>query len=114
MPIPAGNVAVHGIYVPVHEALLLSFLQQCRRHLYFESISRVKPDDCHFKSSAMNDLHKRYHHGSLKAAVLARAAKIIATEGLAAMPLRSAARDLGMSSGAPHRQCGTGPSCLPR
>ena len=46
---------------------------------------------------------KQYHHGDLKAAILERAAHIIATEGLEALSLRAIARDLGVSHGAPNR-----------
>ena len=46
---------------------------------------------------------KQYHHGDLKAAVLDRAAEIIATDGLEALSLRGIARDLGVSHGAPNR-----------
>ena len=44
-----------------------------------------------------------YHHGDLKAAVLARAAEIIAEQGIEALSLRAVARDLGVSHGAPNR-----------
>jgi AcrR family transcriptional regulator len=44
-----------------------------------------------------------YHHGDLKAAVLARAAEIISEQGIEALSLRAVARDLGVSHGAPNR-----------
>ena len=46
--------------------------------------------------NAMSLTSKQYHHGDLKAAILERAAQIIATEGLEALSLRAIARDLGV------------------
>ena len=44
-----------------------------------------------------------YHHGDLRAAVLAAAAKMIEKEGLAGLSLREAARRAGVSHNAPYR-----------
>ena len=44
-----------------------------------------------------------YHHGALRASLLARAAEVVAEEGLEALTLRGIARDLGVSHGAPNR-----------
>lgn len=44
-----------------------------------------------------------YHHGSLRDALLDRAAEVIEAEGLEALTLRGLARDLGVSHGAPNR-----------
>jgi len=46
---------------------------------------------------------KPYHHGALRESLLARAAEVIAEEGLEALTLRGLARDLGVSHGAPNR-----------
>ncbi|MEM8620639.1 MAG: TetR/AcrR family transcriptional regulator [Actinomycetota bacterium] len=43
----------------------------------------------------------RYHHGDLRAALLRRASEVIAVSGIDKMSLRSLARDLGVSHGAP-------------
>jgi hypothetical protein len=53
-------------------------------------------------SIAVQELHKSNHHRNLEAAVLARAAGIIATKGVAALPLRSVGRPRG-SHDAPNR-----------
>ena len=53
------------------------------------------------KSSASRD--RRYHHGSLREALLLRAAEVIEECGLEALSLRGLARDLGVSHGAPNR-----------
>lgn len=45
----------------------------------------------------------RYHHGDLRAALLARAAEVVAADGVTALSLRELARDLGVSHGAPSR-----------
>lgn len=52
----------------------------------------------------MND---RYHHGNLRAAVLARAAVVIAAEGPYILSLRSLAADLGVSHTAPRHHFGS-------
>jgi AcrR family transcriptional regulator len=44
-----------------------------------------------------------YHHGDLRAAVLAAAAKIMEKEGLAGLSVREAARRAGVSHNAPYR-----------
>src|ERR671910_1744533 len=44
-----------------------------------------------------------YHHGDLRAAVLAAASKMIEKEGLAALSVREAARRAGVSHNAPYR-----------
>jgi AcrR family transcriptional regulator len=44
-----------------------------------------------------------YHHGRLRAALLERAAEVIAEGGVAALSLRGLARDLGVSHAAPSR-----------
>lgn len=46
---------------------------------------------------------RQYHHGNLADDILARAAEIIAEEGIEALTLRGIARDLGVSHGAPNR-----------
>ncbi len=46
---------------------------------------------------------KQYHHGDLKAAILARATEVIEDQGIEALSLRVIARDLGVSHGAPNR-----------
>lgn len=43
-----------------------------------------------------------YHHGDLRAALLAACLRLIETEGLAAVSLRRVAREAGVSSGAPY------------
>ena len=45
----------------------------------------------------------RYHHGGLRAALLSRAAEVVATGGVDALSLRELARDVGVSHGAPSR-----------
>src|SRR5690625_2434316 len=42
-----------------------------------------------------------YHHGNLRAEVLAKAAELIATQGADSLSLRSLARSAGVSHGAP-------------
>ncbi|MEM9037905.1 MAG: TetR family transcriptional regulator [Actinomycetota bacterium] len=42
-----------------------------------------------------------YHHGNLRAELLARAAQVVADQGVEGLSLRSLARDLGVSHGAP-------------
>jgi AcrR family transcriptional regulator len=49
----------------------------------------------------MADLGKRYHHGNLRAALLARAEHKLAREGAHTLSLRELARDVGVSHGAP-------------
>jgi AcrR family transcriptional regulator len=44
-----------------------------------------------------------YHHGDLRAAVLAAAGKLIEDEGLASLSVREAARRAGVSHNAPYR-----------
>ena len=44
-----------------------------------------------------------YHHGDLRAAVLAAAGKLIENEGLAGLSVREAARRAGVSHNAPYR-----------
>lgn len=44
-----------------------------------------------------------YHHGNLRAALLARAAEVIAADGIEALSLRGLARDIGVSPAAPSR-----------
>jgi AcrR family transcriptional regulator len=44
-----------------------------------------------------------YHHGDLRAAVLAAASKMMEKEGLAALSVREAARRAGVSHNAPYR-----------
>lgn len=44
-----------------------------------------------------------YHHGSLREALLTRAAEVIGEHGIEALTLRGLARDLGVSHGAPNR-----------
>ena len=46
---------------------------------------------------------RRYHHGNLRAALLARAEEVLREEGVAALSLRELARDVGVSHGAPRR-----------
>ena len=50
---------------------------------------------------------KQYHHGDLKAAILAQATQIIEKQGIEALTLRGIARDLGVSHGAPNRHFST-------
>lgn len=45
----------------------------------------------------------RYHHGDLRAALIARAAEVVIADGVGALSLRELARDLGVSHGAPSR-----------
>lgn len=45
----------------------------------------------------------RYHHGDLRAALIARAAEVVVVDGVDALSLRELARDLGVSHGAPSR-----------
>jgi AcrR family transcriptional regulator len=47
------------------------------------------------------DLGKRYHHGNLRAALLARAEYKLSREGAHTLSLRELARDVGVSHGAP-------------
>jgi AcrR family transcriptional regulator len=49
----------------------------------------------------MADPGKRYHHGNLRAALLARAEHRLSDEGAHALSLRELARDVGVSHGAP-------------
>ncbi|WP_422026448.1 TetR/AcrR family transcriptional regulator [Pyruvatibacter mobilis] len=44
-----------------------------------------------------------YHHGNLRKQILARAAEVIAREGIEKLSLRAIARDLGVSHSAPAR-----------
>ncbi len=44
-----------------------------------------------------------YHHGDLRAALIERAAIVIEEDGIEALSLRSLAKDLGVSHGAPNR-----------
>ena len=44
-----------------------------------------------------------YHHGTLRAAVLSAAGKLIEKEGLAGLSIREAARRAGVSHNAPYR-----------
>ncbi|MGW8949997.1 TetR/AcrR family transcriptional regulator [Streptomyces sp. NPDC055709] len=44
-----------------------------------------------------------YHHGNLRAELLARAESVVASEGVDALSLRSLARDIGVSHAAPGR-----------
>ncbi len=44
-----------------------------------------------------------YHHGNLRAALLARAEEVVREHGVAALSLRELARDVGVSHGAPRR-----------
>ncbi|MFJ6661083.1 TetR/AcrR family transcriptional regulator [Streptomyces sp. NPDC091377] len=44
-----------------------------------------------------------YHHGNLRAELLARAETVLAEDGVGALSLRSLARDLGVSHAAPAR-----------
>jgi AcrR family transcriptional regulator len=44
-----------------------------------------------------------YHHGNLRAALLSRAVEVIGENGVEGVSLRSLARDLGVSHGAPAR-----------
>ncbi|MBX2796723.1 MAG: TetR/AcrR family transcriptional regulator [Myxococcales bacterium] len=46
---------------------------------------------------------KAYHHGDLRAALLAEAVAVIAEDGLASLSLRACARRLGVSHAAPYR-----------
>ena len=46
---------------------------------------------------------RTYHHGDLRAALMARAVAVIGEEGLDAVSLRGLARDLGVSHAAPAR-----------
>ena len=46
---------------------------------------------------------RRYHHGNLRAALLARAEAVLREEGAGALSLRELARDVGVSHGAPRR-----------
>jgi len=45
----------------------------------------------------------RYHHGDLRAALINRAAEVVAAGGVDSLSLRELARDLGVSHGAPSR-----------
>jgi AcrR family transcriptional regulator len=45
----------------------------------------------------------RYHHGDLRAALIARAAEVVTAGGVDSLSLRELARDLGVSHGAPSR-----------
>lgn len=47
-----------------------------------------------------------YHHGNLKAALLAAAERVLAREGLARLTLRAAAREAGVSHAAPRHAVG--------
>jgi AcrR family transcriptional regulator len=49
----------------------------------------------------MADPGKRYHHGNLRAALLARAEHKLSREGAHTLSLRELARDVGVSHGAP-------------
>jgi AcrR family transcriptional regulator len=49
----------------------------------------------------MADPGKRYHHGNLRAALLARAEQKLSRDGARTLSLRELARDVGVSHGAP-------------
>jgi AcrR family transcriptional regulator len=51
----------------------------------------------------MPDAGKPYHHGDLRAALLARAEDKLATEGAHSLSLRQLAREVGVSHGAPRQ-----------
>ncbi|MFG2727831.1 TetR/AcrR family transcriptional regulator [Streptomyces canus] len=51
----------------------------------------------------MQTRHRPYHHGDLRAALLARAEETLRDKGQAALSLRELARDLGVSHAAPSR-----------
>ena len=51
----------------------------------------------------MVDPGKPYHHGDLRAALLARAESRLATEGPSSLSLRELAREVGVSHGAPRQ-----------
>lgn len=48
-------------------------------------------------------MHRRYHHGDLRAALLTRAEQTLREKGPGALSLRELARDLGVSHAAPSR-----------
>jgi AcrR family transcriptional regulator len=54
-------------------------------------------------SSFMSEAGKPYHHGDLRAALLARAEYKLATEGAHSLSLRELAREVGVSHGAPRQ-----------
>ncbi|MEI5131665.1 TetR/AcrR family transcriptional regulator [Streptomyces libani] len=51
----------------------------------------------------MAAMHRRYHHGDLRAALLTRAEQTLREKGPGALSLRELARDLGVSHAAPSR-----------
>ncbi|MEI5098255.1 TetR/AcrR family transcriptional regulator [Streptomyces sp. PmtG] len=53
-----------------------------------------------------------YHHGNLRAELLARAEEVVASQGADALSLRSLARDLGVSHAAPSRHFADRPALL--
>ena len=52
-------------------------------------------------------MHDKYHHGDLRAAVLAAAAEVIARDGVDQLSLRSLAVELGVSHTAPRHHFGS-------
>ncbi|MEU3462982.1 TetR/AcrR family transcriptional regulator [Streptomyces sp. NPDC006733] len=56
--------------------------------------------------------HRPYHHGDLRAALLARAEQTLREKGLGALSLRELARGLGVSPAAPNRHFKTKESLL--
>ncbi|MBM3523194.1 MAG: WHG domain-containing protein [Alphaproteobacteria bacterium] len=58
------------------------------------------------RSSALAKRPDRYHHGDLRAALLAAAERILERDGLAGLTLRAAARETGVSHAAPKNHFG--------
>src|SRR2546423_10657820 len=54
-------------------------------------------------SSVAETASRRYHHGSLRAALLERAEQVVTERGVHALSLRELAREVGVSHGAPRR-----------
>jgi AcrR family transcriptional regulator len=55
------------------------------------------------RSAASASDERRYHHGDLRSALLAHAARILRDDGLEALTLRAVARAAGVSQTAPYR-----------
>jgi AcrR family transcriptional regulator len=60
----------------------------------------------------MPTLHRKYHHGDLRRALIAEGTAMLAESGPAALSLREIARRLGVSHNAPYRHFATRDSLL--
>ncbi|MER5767357.1 TetR/AcrR family transcriptional regulator [Streptomyces sp. NPDC001985] len=68
-----------------------------------DSVNHVVGAHTAVRLAAMQSRTRPYHHGDLRAALLARAEETLGDRGPAALSLRELARDLGVSHNAPSR-----------